>query len=253
MPTSLALAVAISAGVAAGVFLDPSSSPPARWVVATVRPASPFCSPLAAGGCPAKWLGYLRARGRVRDLGSVCGSTAPCVRRCGRCSTNGIGGFDIDAIDTERHETPYVIEGRLTGDATLDADGATLRLAVDRVWLADCPEAAARRRVVDDRRRAGRRSTSANGDPGGDPRAGGAASPGALSRCRRARPGAAARPARHRARRHGQERRAGAGHRRVATGSTKPLRLLRAAVRALDRSIRRRRAIRNRRRSRSRS
>ena len=35
MSTSLALALAVSVGVAAGVFLDPASMWPARWLVAT--------------------------------------------------------------------------------------------------------------------------------------------------------------------------------------------------------------------------
>ena len=51
-----------------------------------------------------------------------------------------LGGFSIAAIDTERHDTPVVIEGRLTSDAYLTDNGATLRLTVDRVWLSDCPE-----------------------------------------------------------------------------------------------------------------
>ena len=51
-----------------------------------------------------------------------------------------LGGFAIAAIDTERHDTPLVIEGRLTSDAHLTDNGATLRLTVDRVWLSACPE-----------------------------------------------------------------------------------------------------------------
>ena len=123
-----------------------------------------------------------------------------------------LGGFAIAAIDTERHDTPVVIEGRLTSDAYLTDNGATLRLTVDRVWLSDCPEftrggvsltivgALAAQSVTE--WRAGRVVRT----PGGPP----AACP--LPRSRRARSGTTARTPRHRSRWHGQERRAGPGN-----------------------------------------
>ncbi len=53
------------------------------------------------------------------------------------------GGFAIESIDLERHDTPFEIEGRLMADATITDSGANLRIAVDRVWIDSCPEPAA--------------------------------------------------------------------------------------------------------------
>lgn len=138
MPTSLSLAIAVSSGVAAGVFLDSSLITPARWAVA-IFGVTAFL--FAARG--AMRFAIMPAYGALAAACVIWGASAerqsmhPPLRVL---LNERLGGFDIDAIDTERRETPYVVEGRLLSDAALDADGTTLRLAVDRVWLSDCPE-----------------------------------------------------------------------------------------------------------------
>src|SRR4051812_3751760 len=138
MPTSLLLAIGVSAGVAAGVFLDPFIINPARWAVAGFG-LTAFL--LAARGArrAAVWPAYgaLAAACVIWGAFAEAQSMRPPLRTL---LNDRSGGFDIDAIDTERRETPYVIEGRLTSDAALDPDGASLKVAVDRIWLSECPE-----------------------------------------------------------------------------------------------------------------
>ena len=154
MPVSLALAIAVAAGVAGGVFLDPAIVSTARWLVAG--------SVAVAFVMAAKGLLFIAKVLSLVTLMAACviwGSHAeqqalhPPLRHL---LEERLGGFSITAIDTERHDTPVVIEGRLTSDAYLTDNGATLRLTVDRVWLGDCPEFTRRRRISDDRRRAHR-------------------------------------------------------------------------------------------------
>jgi len=138
MTLSVALAIAVAAGVAGGVFLDPAMVSTARWLVAG--------SVAVAFAMAAKGLLFIAKVLSLVTLVAACviwGSHAeqqalhPPIRQL---LEERLGGFDIAAIDTERHDTPVVIEGRLTSDGYLTAGGATLRLAVDRVWLSDCPE-----------------------------------------------------------------------------------------------------------------
>ncbi len=138
MTVSLALAVAVAAGVAGGVFLDPAMVSAARWLVAG--------SVAAAFVMAARGLRFIPKVLSLVTLMAACviwGSHAeqqalhPPIRHL---LEERLGGFSITAIDTERHDTPVVIEGRLTSDAYLTDNGATLRLTVDRVWLSDCPE-----------------------------------------------------------------------------------------------------------------
>ena len=138
MTVSLALAIAVAAGVAGGVFLDPAMVSAARWLVAG--------SVAAAFVMAAKGLLFIPKLLSLLTLMAACviwGAHAeqqalhPPIRHL---LEERLGGFSITAIDTERHDTPVVIEGRLTSDAYLTDNGATLRLTVDRVWLSDCPE-----------------------------------------------------------------------------------------------------------------
>jgi competence protein ComEC len=52
------------------------------------------------------------------------------------------GGFAIETLDLERHDTPFEIEGRLMADAAITDAGANLRIQVERVWIESCPEPA---------------------------------------------------------------------------------------------------------------
>jgi competence protein ComEC len=140
MPTSLVLASAVAVGIGAGVFLDSYVLAPARWLVALLGLTSFL---LAARGAKrfATWPAYGALAAACVIWGAF--AQAQAMRPPLRMLLNErLGGFDIDAIDTARHDTPYVVEGRLTGDATLEADGASLRMVVDRIWLSDCAESA---------------------------------------------------------------------------------------------------------------
>lgn len=140
MSVSLALAIVVTTGVAAGVFLDPAVVSPARGIAGACL--------LIAFLLAARGLRFLAKWTAAIALTSICviwGSTAlnDALRPSLRTLLNErLGGFDIDTIDIERHETPMMIEGRLVSDATPTEDGATARMAIERVWLSDCPEAA---------------------------------------------------------------------------------------------------------------
>lgn len=138
MTVSLALAIAVAAGVAGGVFLDPSIVPVTRWLVAGLV-AVAFV--LAARG--RLYAAKLITLGVLMAACVIWGSHAdqqaqhPPLRQL---LEDRLGGFSIERIDTERQEAPIAIEGRLTSDAYLTDNGATLRMTVERVWLSDCPE-----------------------------------------------------------------------------------------------------------------
>ena len=138
MATSLALAIGVASGVAGGVFLDPGIVTPARWVVALFV-AVAFV--LAAKGVVfiAKWftIGALTAACVIWGSHAEHDALHPPLRQM---LDERSGGFAIESIDLERHDTPVVIEGHLTGDASLSEGGASMRVAVDRIWLSDCPE-----------------------------------------------------------------------------------------------------------------
>lgn len=138
MSLSLLLAIAVCAGTAAGVFLPPERLEPARWVIAL--------GGLAAFGCAAR--GY-QAFARLFATMGLCGMCAllgagaqqraisPSLRML---LEQRLGGFAIETIGVERHDTPVEIEGRLIADAALTEAGVNLRLRVERVRLAPCPE-----------------------------------------------------------------------------------------------------------------
>ncbi|MEX2271945.1 MAG: DNA internalization-related competence protein ComEC/Rec2 [Vicinamibacterales bacterium] len=140
MSTSLALALAVSAGVAAGVFLDPVSLWPARWLVAIFGVAAFL---LAARGRMA--IAKVVAMGALAATCVLIGADAqhralyPPLRQLLEAR---FGGFAIETLDLERHDTPFEIEGRLMADAAITDAGANLRIQVERVWIESCPEPA---------------------------------------------------------------------------------------------------------------
>lgn len=140
MSLSLTLALAVSAGVAAGVFLDPSIVAPARWLLAALG-ITAFL--VAARG----WLVAARAlaAGALAALSVLLGADAeqrarhPALREVLEAR---FGGFALESSGLERHDTPFEIEGRLLTDAALTDAGANLRLRVERIWVDRCPEPA---------------------------------------------------------------------------------------------------------------
>ncbi|HET9703735.1 MAG TPA: DNA internalization-related competence protein ComEC/Rec2 [Vicinamibacterales bacterium] len=140
MPLSLLLALAVSCGVAAGVFLDPSWLWPARWLVAG--------SGVVAFSFAARGYGLFAALSLTVALAGSCALLAseaqyrarhPPLRQLLEAQ---FGGFAIESAATGRHERPIPIEGRLLADATLTDAGANLRVQVERVWIDACPEPA---------------------------------------------------------------------------------------------------------------
>src|SRR5688572_8162688 len=130
MLLSLQLAIAVSAGVAAGVFLDPAPLWPARWVVVLAG--------VAAFGCAARGYRTCATRALLVALAAVCallGADAqhramyPPLRQLLEAQ---FGGFAIESTGVERPETPIEIEGRLIADAAITDAGANLRLRVQR-------------------------------------------------------------------------------------------------------------------------
>ena len=131
MTVSLALAIAVAAGVAGGVFLDPSIVPAARWLAAGLVA---FAFVMAARGrfyiAKATSLLVLMTGSVIWGAHAEHGALHPPLR---------------DLLDQGRIDepaTPLVVEGRLWSDAFMTENGATLRLTVERVWLDDCPEPA---------------------------------------------------------------------------------------------------------------
>src|SRR5687767_3322258 len=138
MPLSLLLAIAVSAGVATGVFLDPTLVWPARWIVVV--------SGITAFGCAAHgrrryatraWLLALAAVSALLGADAQHRAMYPPLRQVLEAQ---FGGFAIETIGVERLETPIEIEGRLTADAAITEAGANLRIRVERIRLDACPE-----------------------------------------------------------------------------------------------------------------
>src|SRR5690349_10291909 len=104
MPTSLVIAIGVTAGVAAGVFVDPSQFGPARW-----------CAALFGVG----WF-LLAARGLYRfSIFSFAGAIAAVSVLAGadaqqralhpplrQVLEDQFGGFAIETIGAERIDTP---------------------------------------------------------------------------------------------------------------------------------------------------
>jgi competence protein ComEC len=135
---SLAFAVALTAGVAAGIWSSPEPSPlgaiavTAAWIAAAVAyragwthvQLSAIALLVAAGG----WT--LGAHAVERAL-------HPALRTL---LEQRVGGFAIETHAAGRVKDPILLEGRLWQDAVLTDSGATLRLDVARVWIGSTPE-----------------------------------------------------------------------------------------------------------------
>ena len=141
MSTSLLLAIAATAGTAAGVFLPPSLIAPANWL-------APIFLLLAFLAAAREMLAFARL--------FVVASFVPITALIAAHSQeralhpplrqfleDQFGGYALESDDVVRHETPLEIEGRLTTDAYLTEAGASLRMQVERVSAGSCLEPAA--------------------------------------------------------------------------------------------------------------
>ena len=191
MPLSLSLAIAVSAGVVAGVFLDPSVA----TVVAVDRRGRGDRRTrrrLPKASRPGQVARADRAGRHLHALLPPPRSDRALHPPLRNLLEQRLGGFAIEDAGGSRGEAAIAIEGRLLADATPTETGAVMRMQVERVWLGECPEPARRRRVA---QRDGCRWRRAVGGPvAGGSRGqgtGAAAATGAVSQSRRARPGAA--------------------------------------------------------------
>jgi competence protein ComEC len=140
MSTSLLLASASAAGIAAGVFLDPARIAAAHWGVAFFVLAAFVAAARGRLGV-ARWCVTLGFVPVCALIGSAAEERAmhPPLRRF---LEDRLGGFAMETLDLERHDTPLEIEGRLTADAYATDAGVVLRVSVDRVSAGACLEPA---------------------------------------------------------------------------------------------------------------
>ena len=132
------IAVAAALGAAAGVFLDADWLWPARWVLGLSLVVAFI---LSARGYVGYAIRFVLAAGFA--LCVILGAEAqyralhPPIRQL---LDEQFGGFAIDTVDIERHDTPIEIEGRLMADAAITEAGANLRLRLHFVRLVTCPQ-----------------------------------------------------------------------------------------------------------------
>lgn len=140
MYTSVVLAVAVTAGIAAGVFVHPELLAPARWAAAMFGVLA-----FAAGAKEYFSFAKLFIGAAVGAACVVIGANAqdramhPPLRQL---LEDQVGGFAIESIDASRHDEPVEIEGWLMSDATPTESGASLRVQVERASIGSCPEPA---------------------------------------------------------------------------------------------------------------
>jgi competence protein ComEC len=140
MPLSIVFAITVSAGVAAGVFLDPSLAGWAPWIAVVAGLIA-----LAALKHERADLAQWPVMAALAALCAVVGASAqdralhPPLRNL---LEQRLGGFAIEGVEGPRGETPILIEGRLSADATPTEFGAVMRMQVERIWLGECPEPA---------------------------------------------------------------------------------------------------------------
>ena len=140
MFTSVVLAVAVTAGVAIGVFIDLESLAAVRWAAAAfgllafVAGARQWFS--SAKLCIGAAFGFACV---LIGAGAQDRALHPPIRQL---LEDGLGGFAIESVDAERHDDPIEIEGWLLADATANESGATLRVQVERASIGSCPEPA---------------------------------------------------------------------------------------------------------------
>jgi competence protein ComEC len=138
-PATLGFTLALVTGLAAGVFS------PVRL------PGASLC----LAGLAVAWLAYRRRLRHVCVTGLLAavsaGASVLGADRLHRALhpplrtmlDDRVGGFRLGALAGPGLEEPVRIEGTLLEDATPTRAGATLRIAVERVWLGSCPEATA--------------------------------------------------------------------------------------------------------------
>jgi len=108
MSTSLLLAIATTAGVAAGVFLDPSLIAPAHWLAAVLLLFT-FLS-AARGMIAFARLFIVLALVPICALIAIHAQTRAEHPPLRQFLEDRIGGYAIDSTAVERHETPVEIE-----------------------------------------------------------------------------------------------------------------------------------------------
>jgi competence protein ComEC len=138
MSTSLLLAIATAAGVAAGVFLAPSTLAPANWIAALLA----LLAFLAAARGLIAFARMFVVLAFV-PVGALIAGTAQeraVHSPLRQFLEHRIGGYAIESADVERHDTPVEIEGRLTADAFATGSGAALRMQVMRASAGACME-----------------------------------------------------------------------------------------------------------------
>src|SRR5688500_14587524 len=135
---SVNIAIAAAVGAAAGVFLDAALLWPARWVLG----ASLFIAfGLAARGYVGHAIRFVLAAGCAMCV--IAGAEAqyralhPPIRQL---LDDQLGGFAIDTVGIDRHDTAVEIEGRLIADATITDAGANLRVRLHQIRLDACPQ-----------------------------------------------------------------------------------------------------------------
>jgi competence protein ComEC len=130
---SLALALVLAAGLAAGVVVD--------------RPLALFESLALSSSWTFAWLAYRAASPRLfmaslltalGTAGFVLGQHA--VDRALHTPLRAVleqqvGGFALESLDEGRLDEPVLIEGRLRADASRTATGVTLSIDVATVWI----------------------------------------------------------------------------------------------------------------------
>ena len=136
---SLAFTVALVAGLVCGVLFDLRSmhGPSVVLAAASVAAALAYQRHWARGQLAAFTAGAMAA-GWLLGSSSVDRAMNPPLRVL---LEQRRGGFAMDGADVRREE-PIVIEGRILRDAARVETGIALRVAIERVFLGPCPEAA---------------------------------------------------------------------------------------------------------------
>lgn len=138
MPTSLILAIAVGAGVSAGVFLGDGVVTPARSLAAA---CAVVWFAVAARGYigVARWC-FCAAVGAVAVLLAADAEHRALHPPLRQFLEDRIGGFGIEQVDARRDDTPVAIEGWLLADAAALDSGVNLRVHVDRIAAGSCFE-----------------------------------------------------------------------------------------------------------------
>ena len=138
---SIRIAIAAALGAAAGVFLDAQWLWPARWLLGG---SMLIAFVLSARGDVGYAIRFVLAAGVAVCvlLGAEAQYRAlhPPIRQV---LDEQLGGFAIETVGADRHDTPFEIEGRLLADAAITEAGANLRMRVHSIRIDSCPQPAA--------------------------------------------------------------------------------------------------------------